>query len=154
MSGVAMTPSANLAIPEAINATQATSVYTFGYGNRKSLTPLVDYCKQHGINVLVDVREKPRGWSTIWSKSYLQKQLPLNGIEYQSVPALGNTSGKPTWIPSDTLLAQKELKRLATLTETKTLALMCAELDPARCHRVAVGRKLASMTNKTLKNLA
>lgn len=129
-------------------------VYTFGYGNRKNLEPLLEYCQEKGIDILIDVRKTPRGWSTIWSKPYLERHLPNAGIEYLSISALGNTSGKQEWIPEDEFEAQKALKELAILCESKVVVLMCAELDPNQCHRVPVAQKLSKLIGLPVENLA
>jgi uncharacterized protein (DUF488 family) len=128
-------------------------IYTFGYGNRKNLDPLIAYCEEKGIDVLVDVRRSPRGWSTIWSKPYLEKQLPDKGIEYLPLAALGNTSGTEEWVPEDELDALKALRELSTLCEAKVVVLMCAELDPRQCHRVAIAKKLSKIVGIPTENL-
>jgi uncharacterized protein (DUF488 family) len=129
-------------------------IYTFGYGNRKNLEPLLAYCEEKGIDLLIDVRKSPRGWSTIWSKPYLEKHLPSHGVEYISLDALGNTSGKQDWVPVDEFEAQKALKQVVQLCNSQNVVLMCSELDPDRCHRVMVAERLSKLTGLPVENLA
>lgn len=128
-------------------------VYTFGYGNRKSLEDLLAFCKEKGITLLVDVRRSPRGWSTIWSKVYLEKKLIDFGVKYLSLTALGNTTGTQQWIPEDLKEAGEALKYLESLIDNETFVLMCSEKDPLKCHRTEVAETLSKSLNCQVEHL-
>ena len=136
-----------------MTSTQPDTLYTFGYGNRQSIDPLLDYCHTHHIDAVIDVRLKPYGWANMWSLPGLSKILPSEGIVYQSYPALGNTSGSEHWVPPSFTDSEAAFAELTAMAESKTLVLMCAELDHNHCHRNAVAEVLAKRAKLQIKHL-
>jgi len=123
------------------------SVFTIGYAN-KPFTLFVQHLKRHGITALADIRSSP------WSKTFpefnedrLKNSLRDEGILY--VP-LGEELGprtkdraflKPNGqvdfsLLSKTATFQKGVSRLTQgIEKGYAIAMMCAEKDPAICHR-------------------
>lgn len=124
-------------------------IYTFGYGNCSSLDPLVLLLKKYSIDLVIDVRVKPRGWSFKWSEPYLKKFFEE---KYISVPELGNTTGTKTWIPPDWKKAKIKLKEISLL-KGRTILLLCSEKEYTRCHRTEVAEMLSKMSSTKIKHL-
>lgn len=126
-------------------------IFTFGYGNRTSVQPLMEYIEAHEIRHIVDVREKPKGWSVVWSKPYLEKHLGPHG--YRSMPELGNTTKTKDWVPPDQVAADQALQDVAALLAEGNVVLVCAEKDYRVCHRTAVAERLATPARLPVKHL-
>ena len=90
-------------------------IYTLGYGNCSSTDLLLTKLEKYKINLIIDVRLKPRAWTFKWSAPYLQKIL---GEKYISVPELGNTTGKSNWIPPDWEKAEEKLKEVMGVSQS------------------------------------
>lgn len=130
------------------------TIFTFGYGNRTNHRQLIKYFNEYKIEYLIDVRLKPYGWSALWHCNQLDTMCQQNGVQYISRKELGNTSGKPEWIPEDRRRASKALNDVAELCEESNIILMCSELDVRKCHRKAVAEKLEIITGKPILHLA
>lgn len=46
-----------------LEAAEAHTILTFGYGNRKNYDDLLDYIDKFDISCVIDVRLSPRAWS-------------------------------------------------------------------------------------------
>lgn len=128
-------------------------ILTFGYGNRSSYDDLLDYAKKFKVNLLIDVREKPRAWSRKWYGDQIKKFCDKQGIEYFSETTLGNISGTSNWISPDPEKANQVLQDIAKKAESKTVLLLCAEMDYHKCHRVDVAKKLQDLIHQPIKHL-
>ncbi|ACK71741.1 protein of unknown function DUF1130 [Gloeothece citriformis PCC 7424] len=128
-------------------------ILTFGYGNRVNYDTLLDYIKEFKIDFLIDVREKPRAWSRKWYGDQLEKFCHEQGIEYLSETTLGNVSGTSHWVSPDPKKAEQVLQDIAQKTQSKTVLLLCAEMDHHRCHRVEVAEKLQELIHLPIKHL-
>ena len=135
------------------NSRENTFILTFGYGNRSDYNALLEYINKFKVDCLIDVREKPRAWSRKWYGEQVKKFCDEQGIEYLSETTLGNTSGTSQWVSPDPETAYQILKNIAIKAESKTILLLCAELDYHRCHRVEVAKELQKLTNKPIKHL-
>jgi uncharacterized protein (DUF488 family) len=135
-------------------ASQQNIILTFGYGNRKNYDALSEYIDGFGILFVVDVRLNPRAWTRKWYGDAIEKFCVAQKINYMSRGALGNTSGNSRWIPPVLEEANQSLREIALLLKKGNVLLMCAEMDPSRCHRVEVAEKLRELTNATVKHLA
>lgn len=122
-------------------------LFTFGYGNRKNYEQLEAYIREHSIDVLVDVRIKPRAWTRKWWGDQVEKFCESQGVEYISARELGNTSGKANWIPENKEEAGMGVAVLVKTLEKKNVVLMCAELDFNRCHRTEVAETAQEVAN-------
>ena len=121
-------------------------VFTVGHSNH-SAAKVVGLLQGNGIEVLVDIRSRPYS-------SALEAVLAKGGIGYLFL--CGELGGRPDgkeFYDSEgrvnyTLVERSRLfldgiKRLEQEIRTRTVALLCSEEDPARCHRrLLVGRVL------------
>lgn len=103
--------------------------------------------------MVADVRYSPRAWSAIWNAQGIRKVCEQVGVQYASMPELGNTSGTADWVPPDPDKVVKALQELAKLTELGSVALVCAELNPKSCHRTSVANALASIVKMPVIHL-
>ena len=117
-------------------------ILTFGYGNRRDYDQFIDYLESYQVEYVVDVRIKPRAWSRKWYGQEIKNLCLSKNIDYISQTNLGNISGKAHWIPPDEKAAEIALEKVAELARNGTVLLLCAELDPRRCHRTEVADKL------------
>lgn len=108
---------------------------------------------KYSVNVLVDVRLKPKAWNRKWWGDKVKEFCEINDVKYISEPALGNISGNAKWIPPNKNEARNSLERMAAEIQNQTILLMCAELDHARCHRTEVANMLQSMTSRDIRHL-
>ena len=112
-----------------------TTVYTIGHGNH-SLARFLALLGDGGIETVVDVRSVP--WSRRWPwfrRRELAAALLADGRRYRWLgESLGGRPG-PRGADRDAGLAAL----LETARSSRT-AIMCAEADPAHCHR---GSRLA-----------
>ena len=103
-------------------------VYTIGYGDN-TFAAVAERLAQHGITTIVDVRAIA--------------QFPDEGEFAQSeIVAISSESGLGyRWVgdrirePDDAELLEGAIDEIAGLTQTSTVALLCAELEPELCHR-------------------
>ncbi len=123
-------------------------VLDFGYEG-KSLGDLANFIRNHGIDVLVDVRENAVRVRK-FKKSALESLCRALGVAYIWARELGNPfRHENKWQEAyeaylnHSEAAKKrieELKRL--LLEGKTLCLLCYERDSTTCHRTILMRYL------------
>ena len=129
--------------------------FTIGYGGRAPgdlLRILID----EGVQLIVDVRQDP---SRAAMGSYVRARDPARGIvgllrsagiDYVWLgEALGNPwrdeHAFPDWRQRYADLLAYEPTRLAGLRDLATpFALLCAEKDPARCHRTQIADALSA----------
>lgn len=128
-------------------------ILTFGYGNRKDYDVFLGYLKEFNVICVVDVRASPRAWSRKWYRDSLEKLCVSENIQYVSKTSLGNTSGTNNWIPPQKKEAEKGLSETAEIIEKGNILLLCAEMDPSRCHRVEVAHNLQELTSVSVKHL-
>lgn len=113
--------------------------------------------KEHGVQTVVDVRELPLSRRPGWSKTALAARLAENGIGYVHMRSLGSPAPLRHGLRDKTLsfteFAERfaavleergaDLEALLHLARSQTVALMCWEEDPAKCHRSLVAGALA-----------
>ena len=134
-------------------------LYTVGHSTR-TLDELVELLRAHGIDVLVDIRTIPRSRRhPHFSADALRETLPERHIRYVHLPRLGglrktradspNTGwrnasfrGYADYMASDEF--EQGLEELRAATATGTVAIMCAEAVPWRCHRNLVADALTA----------
>jgi len=138
---------------------RAARLYTIGHSTR-TLDELVELLRAFGVSVLADIRTIPRSrrnpqfnGDTLWAA------LGPRGIRYAPLPALGGLrharAGSPNtaWRNESfrgyadymsTEGFEAGLEELRALTAHGTVALMCAEAVPWRCHRSLVADVLTS----------
>ncbi|MBD1847803.1 DUF488 domain-containing protein [Cyanobacteria bacterium FACHB-63] len=128
-------------------------ILTFGYGNRTDYDAFSSHLEILNVAYVVDVRIKPRAWSAMWSENQINRFCEAQGVQYLSKRALGNTSGNSDWIPPSDEDADRALAEVSQLAEIGTVLLLCAELDPLKCHRKKVAERLSEITQKPIKHL-
>ncbi|OKH34382.1 hypothetical protein NIES2101_39030 [Calothrix sp. HK-06] len=128
-------------------------IFTFGYGNRKNYDVFLDYLKKFNIEYVIDVRTIPRAWSRQWYGEKISDFCQKNNIKYVSKTELGNTSGNKSWIPADEKAASKDLQEIAKIAEKSNILILCAEMNPERCHRTEVASCLENLTAIPVKHL-
>lgn len=134
-------------------------IFAIGHSTRP-LPEFIALLAAHGITLLADIRTVPRSrHNPQYTLESLAQELPAQGIEYRHLPALGglrrpkpdsinlgweNTSfrGYADYMQTPEFAAA--LDELAALAETHTVAMMCAEGNPFRCHRNLVADALTA----------
>jgi uncharacterized protein (DUF488 family) len=133
------------------------AVYTIGHSTRE-LNDFIDILKHYSVELLADVRSVPRSrYAPQFNDDALNKSLKKHGITYLHLPDLGGlrhpnkASVNTGWRNASfrgyaDYMQTKEFKlgigRLLELAEQKTVAIMCAEAVPWRCHRSLIGDAL------------
>ena len=105
-------------------------IYTVGHSNHP-IDRFLSLLTANGITAVADVRSKPfsRRFPQ-FNKERLAASLSEHGIAYVY---LGKELGaRPV---AETLLFKQGIDRVLTGAETFRVALMCAEKNPADCHR-------------------
>jgi uncharacterized protein (DUF488 family) len=133
------------------------AIYTIGHSTRE-LAEFTEILKTFKIGLLVDVRSVPRSRHTPqFNADNLAEALPQAGIGYIHVGSLGglrhtvkdsvnlgwhNTSfrGYADYMQMADFAAG--IDELLGLAKDKTVAIMCAEAVPWRCHRSLIGDAL------------
>lgn len=119
---------------------------TIGHSNLE-LGAFLGLLKQYGVQVLVDIRSRPRSkYVPHFDKDNLAHQLSLAGIQYLFLgPELGGMPEEErfydeagyalygTMAESDRFRAG--LEKLDRAVQDGRVALMCSEENPAECHR-------------------
>jgi len=128
-------------------------VFTVGYEGR-DIGELVELLQEHGILVLVDVRQNAISRRRGFSKSALSETLESAGIAYVHERGLGNPKENRDGFRSGRASAHRRyakhvevhgadaVARVTDLAMSKSTALLCVEREPECCHRTAVAAKL------------
>src|SRR6476469_5282693 len=128
-------------------------IFTFGYGNRKNYDLFLAYLQSYDIKYVIDVRKNPRAWTRRWYGDKIEEFCFSKNVKYISKIDLGNTSGTQKWIPPNQKKAKAALREVAEITQQGTVLLLCAEMNPDKCHRVDVAEKLAKLVSLPVKHL-
>ncbi|NEP44869.1 MAG: DUF488 domain-containing protein [Okeania sp. SIO2G4] len=128
-------------------------ILTFGYGNRKDYTEFLEYLQNFDVKCVIDVRKSPRAWSRKWYGDKIENLCHSKNIQYISKVSLGNTSGKANWVSPTPEKVDADLSEIAEIVTQGNILLLCAELDPARCHRVEVANCLNKLISAQVKHL-
>jgi uncharacterized protein (DUF488 family) len=132
------------------------AIYTIGHSNHP-FARFLEILKSHQIAILADVRSLPRSrYNAQFNKSALEESLPRHLIAYHHLPGLGGfrqapkTSKPPMhedpfagyrhYMGTDAF--SDRLRQLIDLSAQGATVLMCAEADPARCHRFLISDAL------------
>jgi uncharacterized protein (DUF488 family) len=133
--------------PNPQGTTPATQLLTIGYGNDRAAEEFIALLRRYNIEYLVDVRSKPYSkYRPEFSKDALAAILTRAGFKYVFMgDSLGGLPSDPTCFVdgkvSYAACREKEwfragLARLAKgVQDGRRIAIMCAELEPERCHR-------------------
>ena len=142
------------------------TLFTIGHSTRP-LDEFVGLLQANKVALVADVRTAPGSRRLPhFAKAVLAAELPLDGIEYVHLPELGglrksksdsiNTGwrsvsfrGYADYMQTDAFEAG--LEQLMALAERHTLAIMCAEAVPWRCHRSLIADALTAREVEVLE---
>ena len=133
-------------------------IFTIGY-ERRSIDDVMWLLRARHVDRVVDVRLTPASRRPDFAKKRLSSSLEAAGIAYEHRAALGNPLAiRDIYFSGDVdgghrrfrehlgNGASAALNELAETVGSQTVALLCLERDPYRCHRSVV----ASMTAERL----
>ena len=137
--------------------TSMRTIYTIGHSTR-TIDQFIELLKAHSIEELVDVRTVPKSrHNPQFSSDALAESLRQAGLQYRHMGALGglrharkdsintgweNESFRGYADYMATPEFQAVLEQLEALAEERTVAIMCAEAVPWRCHRSLIADAL------------
>ncbi len=140
-------------------------LFTIGYEGR-DVPDLVGRLVEHGVDVLVDVRERAQSRKTGFSKTALSEELGDAGIDYLHVPALGSPRALRQWAREtgdvDTFFVEyrrhldghlDSIRQVADLGRSKRICLLCFEEDHRMCHRSVVARSARASMRGRIQHL-
>ena len=122
------------------------AIFTIGHSNHK-WDAFAALLAKHGIELLVDTRTNPVSRYAPWANARKLKDiLGQSGLDYAFIgdslggkPSDGScyrADGRPDYRKIRTRdFFRDGIDTLMEITEGKTVALMCAEEDPSKCHR-------------------
>lgn len=132
-------------------------VYTIGHSTRP-IEAFIDLLRENGVDEVVDVRTVPRSrHNPQFDRAQLPASLEGAGIGYRHVPELGGLRHAHADSPNmgwrnasfrgyadymQTPAFGEAVDELVAAAAERTLALMCAEAVPWRCHRSLIGDAL------------
>ncbi|HLI50586.1 MAG TPA: DUF488 domain-containing protein [Thermomicrobiaceae bacterium] len=132
-------------------------IYTIGHSTHP-IEEFLELLRQHGITLLADVRTVPRSRKNPqFNRETLPASLGDQGIEYRHLAALGGLRKTSKDSPNlgwrnasfrgyaDYMQTQEFVEGLLALIDLaneQTVAIMCAESLPWRCHRWLVADAL------------
>ena len=142
---------------EVHGAKRSEVIFAIGHSTRPVDT-FVRILQAHSVNLLVDIRTIPRSrHNPQFNKDSLCKELQANGIGYMQLKGLGGLrhpqrdSLNTGWRNADfrgyaDYMQRSEfsnaLEKLIRIGRLKKVAIMCAEGNPFRCHRLLVADAL------------
>lgn len=106
-------------------------IYTIGYSNR-SLPEFLNELTSRDIRQLWDVRSSPWSRNASFNASQIDQWSERAGIYYRQC---GSIFGGRSEIAVDDPIYIDMLDQLMTAAKRDVVAVMCAEGDPAMCHR-------------------
>jgi uncharacterized protein (DUF488 family) len=111
-----------------------TTLYTVGHSNR-DLDAFLATLDEAGIQVLVDVRSLPQSRWDPFCQEPLADALEAAGIAYDHEPRLGGLRETSYREHMETDDWQEAFEAVLDRAREAPTAVMCAERDPASCHR-------------------
>jgi uncharacterized protein (DUF488 family) len=125
---------------------EGVTIHTIGHSNHP-IERFVALLASAGIERLIDVRSHPGSrFHPQFNRSALGAALSRAGIDYQWLgdrlggkpkdPGLLDADGKPDYAKmAATLSFKTAIEALCASADDAPVAIMCAEEDPAKCHR-------------------
>jgi len=133
------------------------TIFTIGHSTHL-IEEFLAILHAHGIERLVDVRTVPKSrHNPQFNRDAMEHSLPASGIEYLHMPGLGglrhprkdsnnlgwkNASFRGYADYMQTPAFEQNLDKLIELASRRTVAIMCAEAVPWRCHRSLIADAL------------
>ncbi len=106
-------------------------IYTIGYSNR-SLLEFTKELEKRAVTRLVDVRSRPWSRNPQFNRKAIERWSEKLGIHYCWE---GEILGGDQSDNRELSLLAKTIPRIAQASVSENIAVMCAEGDPAKCHR-------------------
>ncbi len=120
------------------------TIFTVGTGHR-SLDELVTILRDAGVRRVADVRSYPKSHLAHFDRASLAATLPALGIEYAWLGAdLGGLRNEGYEVYMASARFARGVGELAGLAEALPTAVLCAEVDAARCHRRLIAAEMAA----------
>ena len=129
---------------------QTRTCFTIGHGNYP-IDLFIDSVRSAGIDTIIDVRSTPYSrFNPHFNRENLEKSLKESAIGYRFMGDwLGGRYTDPGLLFPDGTVDYRKVqdteqfkegisRLLAVISSGKTIALMCAEKEPERCHRFAL----------------
>lgn len=140
-------------------------IYAIGHSTR-SLDDFIALLKAHGVTLLADIRTVPKSrHNPQFAQESLAVELPKAGIQYRHFKELGGLrrplkqSINTAW-ENDSFRGYADymqtrefvsaLRNLMDVAKSERVAIMCAEGNPFRCHRLLVADALTARGVKVL----
>lgn len=140
-------------------------VFTIGHSTR-AWPEFLQLLREHGVDHLVDVRRFPASRRhPHFAQQALSRALLEVGVEYSHEPDLGgfrkplaespNTAWRSAGFRAyadhmDSSEFREALSRLIGLASERTVAIMCAEATPWRCHRQLISDALVARDHEVI----
>jgi len=124
------------------NREEKTTIWTIGHSNR-SIENFVDLLREHGIEVLVDVRSFPTSKVEHFKREEMEVWLPKHGVEYVWLgKELGGyrRGGYKRHMKTESF--KEGLRKLLEIATQKRACIMCMEKNPKYCHRRFISAQL------------
>jgi len=125
--------------------------YTIGYWGWTDVREFIEFLKDLGIGILVDVRRFPRSKNPGFNGENLEAELKKHTIRYVFMgETLGGyrRGGYKKYTQSE---AYKEgIRKLHELSEEGNVAIMCLERSHRYCHRRFISETLENMGEKVV----
>jgi uncharacterized protein (DUF488 family) len=135
------------------------TIYTVGHSTR-SHEQLVALLRAHGIERLIDIRKIPYSrYNPQFNREEMERTMPPTGILYEHLEELGGKRPPQDVVEKARSCSERSrgfaeymktpafrhgLERVLALSESASIALMCAEADPSHCHRFWVADALVA----------
>jgi uncharacterized protein (DUF488 family) len=125
--------------------TPPPAVYTIGHGDRP-LEELVECLRSFEVGVVADVRSWPGSRRhPRFDRDSLEAALARHGLRYRWLgEGLGGLRPEGYEAHMQTRVFAEALRVLLGIVPTETVALLCAERDPAACHRRHIAAALVA----------
>ena len=136
---------------------QKSKIYTIGHSTRP-IDEFISMLKGFHVHKLIDVRTIPKsGFNPQYNQEILAQSLVRENIEYEHMSGLGglrhaqkdsinkgwrNASFRGYADYMQTESFENSLQKLIKKAQKKTVAIMCAEALPWRCHRSLIADSL------------
>lgn len=143
----------------------ASAVFTAGYRG-ESIDAFFARLLDAGIQAIIDVRNNPVSRKYGFAGSRLRDLGTRVGMAYHHVPALGIPSAARKSLGSPESYAKlfdayevslserdADIRAVAAIVQDSPSALLCAEEDPAECHRSRLAKAISSRTRMPIVHL-
>lgn len=141
-------------------------INTIGYES-SSIEDFIASISNAGIEILIDVRDRAQSRKKGFSKTALSEALNIAGIEYIHLRELGdpkegrNAARNKQWnkfykIYGEVLAsqnAQSAMELIVSLSEEKSVCLLCYERDHKTCHRKCITDEIEKRSGKKARHL-